>query len=164
MEELLARLSPYNILNNLLPGVLFCVLVGQVTSLDLVQEDIVVGVFLYYFVGLIISRVGSAMVEPFLKFVRFVNFVDHTRYVPASKKDPLIAELSETNNMYRSLVALVTALFAALAYEAWVPNFPWVESNATWLGLLALLLLMMFAYRKQTKYIVSRVEKTEANE
>ena len=67
MKELLDKLSSYNIFNYLLPGILFSVLASKTTELNLIQIDIILGVFVYYFIGLIISRIGSLIIEPILK-------------------------------------------------------------------------------------------------
>ena len=42
--------------------------------------------------------------------VRFLEFADYREFVAACKKDPKIDELSETNNMYRTLCALLLTL------------------------------------------------------
>ena len=102
MKELLDKLSSYNIFNYLLPGILFSVIASKVTELNLIQSDIVIGVFLYYFVGLIISRLGSLIVEPILKKVKFLKFAEYTDFVKVSEKDKKLEILSESNNMYRT--------------------------------------------------------------
>ena len=62
MDGLLDKISSYNIFNYLLPGSLFAVIADAVTDYRLIQEDIVVGLFLYYFIGLVVSRIGSLVV------------------------------------------------------------------------------------------------------
>ena len=76
MKDLLDKLSSYNIFNYLLPGVVFVAISKSLTIYNFVQQDIVVGVFLYYFIGLVISRIGSIVIEPMLKWIRFVKFSD----------------------------------------------------------------------------------------
>ena len=66
MKDLLEKLSSYNIFNYLLPGIVFVALADALTSFHFVQQDIVIGVFVYYFIGLIISRLGSIVIEPIL--------------------------------------------------------------------------------------------------
>ena len=46
---------------------MFSVLGDALTSFKFIQSDIVIGAFYYYFVGLIISRIGSLAIEPILK-------------------------------------------------------------------------------------------------
>src|SRR5258708_39583652 len=67
MKELLDRLASYNLFNYLLPGVVFVVLAEQVTSYSFIQDDIVIGGFVYSFMGMVISRVGSLFLEPLFK-------------------------------------------------------------------------------------------------
>lgn len=74
MKDLLDKLSSYNIFNYLLPGVLFAAFVDSLTSFHIVQKDPVIGVFLYYFLGSLVSRVGSLFVEPLLRRFHFVAF------------------------------------------------------------------------------------------
>jgi hypothetical protein len=103
MKDILDKLSSYNIFNYLFPGVLFVILAKSTTSYDFVQEDNLLGAFLYYFIGMTISRFGSVIVEPSLKYIRFLKFTEYSRYVQASKQDSKVDLLSEVNNTYRTL-------------------------------------------------------------
>lgn len=161
MKDLLDKLSSYNIFNYLLPGVVFVVIASQLTSYNFIQQDILVGAFLYYFIGLVISRIGSIFIEPFLKFIKFLQFVDYKRFVKASKTDNRIDTLSEVNNMYRTICSLFLMLIA-------IKGFDWLSSK--WLFLaeikietltIFLFLLFLFSYRKQTNYITKRIEANE---
>jgi hypothetical protein len=67
MKNLLDKLSSYDIFNHLLPGVLLAVFVDALTLLKILQKDIVVGFFVYYFLGSVVSRIGSLLVEAILR-------------------------------------------------------------------------------------------------
>jgi len=159
MNALLEKLSSYNLLNYLLPGVLFVVVSDAITCHSFVQEDFLLGVVLYYFIGLVISRIGSLVIEPVLRSTRFVRFAAYTDFVSASQADPKLELLSETNNMYRTFCALFCAILLLWLYdrvEAWLPAI------GEWKGIalvVALLVMFMFAYRKQTRYITQRIGK-----
>ena len=155
MEDLLKKISTYHIFNYLLPGVLFAGIGSAVTSLSLVHQDLLVGVFLYYFYGLVISRLGSIILEPLLKLVRFVKFSDYSDYIAATEKQPLIEELSETNNMYRTLSMLSLCLLLLYLLDK-IGVFAKVSPAYF---LLALFFLFLFSYRKQTQYITGRVRR-----
>jgi hypothetical protein len=90
MKEFLDKLSSYNLFNYLLPGIVFVVLSEALTQYSLVQDDIVIGIFLYYFVGLVISRFGSLAIEPMLKRVSFLQFAEYKEFVAACKEDEKI--------------------------------------------------------------------------
>ena len=80
MNALLSKLSSYNLFNYLFPGIIFVILAEGVTDYSLIQEDIAIGAFLYYFIGLVVSRFGSLMIEPFLKKVSFLRFADYKNF------------------------------------------------------------------------------------
>jgi hypothetical protein len=103
MNELLTKLSSYNVFNYLLPGVLFAVLASETTPFQFIQKDIITGVFFYYFLGLVVSRFGSLVIGPILKHLSFIKFADYKAFVAALKKDPQIEVLSEANNTYRTI-------------------------------------------------------------
>ena len=63
IESLLEKLSSYNLLNNLLPGAIFCYLLKTIVNID-ISNNIVEDLFVYYFIGMIISRIGSIIIEP----------------------------------------------------------------------------------------------------
>ena len=157
MKDLLDKLSSYNIFNYLLPGTIFVGLGAQLTSYSLIQENILIGLFLYYFIGLIISRLGSLILEPlFEKFVKFATYED---YVKASKLDPKIEIFSEQNNMYRSLCILSIALILLKIYDLIWGSQSLDNVAIIFIFLIGLLVLFLFSYKKQTeKYVVKRVK------
>ncbi len=158
MDKIIDKLSAYNIFTNLFPGVIYCFLADKFFGIPLVQNDLVVAAFLYYFCGMVISRISSVVLEPLLKSTRFVRFVDYKKYVAASANDEQIGVLLETSNAYRSVVALLVCVLATGGWVTTVSNFPSIEAYTHYILLAFLLALFLFAYRKQTQYIVARVE------
>lgn len=158
MNELLSKISSYHLFNYLLPGCLFAVSATALTHRQFIQESVILGLFLYYFYGLIISRIGSLFVEPVLKWMRFLKFAEYREFVAACKADPKIDELSETNNMYRTLCTLLIVLMlleGIVFVERRHPECKVAELPALVLFVFGLLL---FSYRKQTGYITKRVK------
>lgn len=64
MKDLLDKISSYNLFNYLFPGILFAVISKEFTSYSLLQDNLIVGAFIYYFIGLVVSRFGSLVIEP----------------------------------------------------------------------------------------------------
>src|SRR5882724_7967172 len=110
LNELLNKISSYNLFNYLLPGILFAVIASKLTRYSFLERDVIVAAFLYYFIGLVVSRFGSLVVEPLLKRSGFIKFADYKSFVAASKQDSKIELLSEANNTYRTLCALFILL------------------------------------------------------
>ena len=164
MEDIVTKISSYNVLNYLLPGTVFAASVNTFTPYSLTQNDIVLSVFVYYFLGLVISRIGSIVIEPTLKWMRFVKFAEYKAFVRASKEDSAITGLSETNNVYRTFCALFLILTAFAVLDTLISLSLLAPVAALWPALALFLALFLFAYRKQTKYIVRRVDALERSD
>jgi hypothetical protein len=164
MKDLLDKLSSYNIFNYLFPGIVFVVVLQKITSYSLLQKDIVIGVFVYYFVGLVISRIGSLCIEPILKKLTFLKFIEYSEFISASKVDQKIDLLSEVNNMYRTICSMFLMLLVIKSYENAESYYPLLKNLAPILLALILFVIFLFSYRKQTNYITKRVKSAKLKE
>ena len=72
--------------------------------------------------------------------------------------------LSETNNMYRTLSSLFLLLLVVVLFDRFAPLVPWLMDGAPYIAGVALLIMFLFAYRKQTAYVVKRVNKAVGGE
>lgn len=157
MEKVIDKISTYNIFNYLLPGVLFVVLAKSFLFIDLTQGDIVLDVFIYYFVGLVISRFGSLVIENLLKTIRFLKFAKHDDFVTASKNDPKLEVLSQENNMYRTFIAMFALLLLSKLYLHIRTIYPFLQNWDFYILSFLLLVMFLYSYRKQTAYIFKRI-------
>lgn len=155
-KDLISRLSSYELFTNLLPGVLFVTLLKEFTDFNLIFEPIFLGLFLYYFIGIVINRIGSLVVEPILRTTQFTVFIDYPKFVKAKKMDKEINILSEKNNMCRSLVSLCVLLLLSIGYEWLMSKWTFVATHSNVILIVFLFLIFLFSYRKQTEYVVKR--------
>ncbi|HEX9503667.1 MAG TPA: hypothetical protein VF974_05095 [Patescibacteria group bacterium] len=158
MKELLDKLDTYKLFNYLLPGVLFVVLLDKFMIHSFTWGDLLVGAFVCYFIGLVISRFGSLFIEPFLKKISFLKFADYKDFVNASEKDSKIEILSEANNMYRTFISLFVLLILGKIYKQFESVFPQLSQWNFYIISILLLSLFLFSYKKQTAYIKKRIE------
>lgn len=161
MKEILQKLSSYNIFNYLLPGIIFVVLLRFFTSYDLIIDEAILGAFLYYFIGMIISRIGSLIIEPLLKKMSIVKFADYHKFVKASGRDNKIELFSEVNNIYRTFISLFMLLLIVVIYEQFSQYFNLNATIKTILIIMSLIVLFICSYRKQTKYITKRIDAVD---
>ena len=82
-------------------------------------------------------------------------------FVAASKKDAQIEVLSEANNTYRTLCSLFSLLLMLKFYAKIEARFPVLRKWDATLLVASLFVMFLFAYRKQTSFVVKR---TRANE
>lgn len=176
MEEIVKtvseKISSYNIFNNLLPGIVFCYLLNKTTRFSIVGENILENVFIYYFTGMVISRIGSLCIEELLKKIKvkkkepFLKRATYIDYIKASSVDACIGTLSETNNTYRTAVSLFCLLIVVNLFDSLMYDFVKMHINAELriiIAFVALMLLFVMSYRKQTKLISERVEAHKIN-
>src|SRR3990167_11080231 len=158
MHVILGKITSYNLFNYLLSGVLFVFMLDKFTDFSFTQENIVIGVFVYYFAGLIRSMFGSLIVEPVLKKVSFIRFAEHQDFVSSSKQDQKIETLLEASNMYRTFTAMFFLLLLFKLYNFLSVKFPILNESSLYILIALLLVMFLFSYRKQTEYISKRVK------
>lgn len=157
MKDLLDKISSYNIFNYLLPGIIFVVFSKEVIGYNFIQENNLLGAFLYYFIGMVVSRFGSIIIEPFLKWVSFLKFKDYKFYVIASKQDSKLELLSEVNNTYRTISSTFILLALLKGYKTISEEFCISNMITLIIATILILVLFLFSYRKQTNYITKRI-------
>ena len=158
IKEMFDKISSYNLFNYLFPGIVFAMLASEFTQYSFIMDDIIIGLFFYYFIGLVISRFGSLIIETFLKWIKFIKFADYREFVAASKKDKKIEMLSEANNTYRTLCSLFILLLLLKVYEKIESIFLPLKEYGPFILIVLLMIMFLFSYRKQTDYVTKRIE------
>lgn len=162
MNNIIEKLSSYNFFNYLLPGIVFSITLSKITSYNIIVENLFLGFFVYYFIGLVISRFGSLIIEPFLKSVKFLKFTNYKDFSDAEKSDLKINILSESNNMYRTLTSMLLMIIIFKGYDKLSESYTFFNDHGSNFLLLILLAIFLFAYRKQTRYITKRIKNTKS--
>lgn len=168
MEKLFEKLSSYNLLNNLLPGVIVSTIIIKMMGYFSFEFNPIESLFLYYFVGMIISRISSLIVEPVCKHsffgYCFVRYARYDLYLEAIKTDPSISILLETNNMYRTFLSgVLIILFFEIYSIVEIAGKTFFGEKLTLIIIIGMILVFAFSYRKQTSYIRKRVLKYTGN-
>lgn len=152
LTEFIKEIGSYNILNNLLPGAVYSFYLYFFAGINYMDINIVVLLFIMYFEGLIMSRIGS-LLEPYIIKSIKAKSRDYKSYVEAEKVDPKIQILQRDANMYRTLmsVQLVSILsFFALDRNILTPSFV--------IAMVLGFLVFTFSYKKQRDYIINRID------
>ena len=157
VKALMEKVSQYNIFNYLLPGAVFAVALEHLSQYSIFCSSSIANLIVVYFAGMVLSRVGSAIIEPLFRGIRFLKYCDHSEFVAAEKKDPKIAILLQENNAYRTLTATFLILILVKIISSIQKALCNFNFHLDWIWPVALLLLFAFSYRKQTSYIVKRV-------
>lgn len=158
MTDFIKLISPYSFLNYFLSGVLFFVGAKYFLEINIPLNSDFHSFIILYFVGLIMNRIGSLFLEPFLQKVKFIKFAKYKDFCKAENRDKRgkLQTLSTVNNSFRSY----TVVFMMLFIIEIVKLFHNLKNCCEYIRLnvlLALLLIFLFSYKKQSKYVTDRV-------
>src|SRR5262249_8733703 len=148
----------YNIFNYLFPGALF-VFISQALGLFRIDsEDLIQNLFVWYFIGLTISRVGSVIVDPLLIATGWVKQTSYPNYLEAFKRDVKLEAMVEVSNTYRTLATAFLCILATFGARFISQRVQVSSLSLMVLGTVGLVCLYLIAYRKQNAYVRKRVE------
>lgn len=164
MEKLLELISPYNFLNNLMPGAVFFHAVNYFCGATITFANYIDYLFIYYFLGLVISRIGSVVIEPIFDMLKLRKKAPYELFVKVSKEDKKLDALSEINNVYRTFLA-GTVLITAVKIVLWLCSISkFIADSSVYIALVSLILLFGFSFRKQTGLIEKRIDAQQTRE
>lgn len=163
VKQVVEKISSYNIFNNLCPGIVFVYLLEFMFGKNILSDNWFENLIVCYFVGMVLSRIGSIIIEPIMRKTKLIKYVPYSDYIKASSMDPLVDTLSEVNNTYRTLLSTLACAFVyklgIVINEICLKNeITFLQENKDWILLILLVLLFIFSYVKQTAYVRKRVE------
>lgn len=152
LTEFIKEIGSYNILNNLLPGAVYSFYLYFFASINYMDLNIVVLLFVMYFLGLFISRIGSLIESVIIKKTK-IESRDYKSYVKAEKIDSKIRTLQRDANMYRSLASMqLIALISINLIKPKILNLPFI------IFMMAGIAVFLCSYIKQRKFIIDRID------
>lgn len=159
MDKIIEKLSNYHIFNNLVPGYLFLIISSYILKQNLIIENLIYSFFEAYFIGIIISRISSLVVEKIIVKIWKLKKEPYEKYIDANKNDNKIEILNQDCNMYRSLCTLMLIeLVLKIVFMFKIQNL--IDNDILILILFVMLtILFAFSFVKQNKYISLRVRK-----
>lgn len=159
MESLAEKISSYNLFNYFFPGIVFVIMADKLNLYHFIQENLIVGAFLYYFIGLAFYCFGSLVVHPLLKKLSFVKFAKYRDFLSALNKDPKIETLSEISSMYRTLFSVFLVILILKIYSSFEVKIICLGENiGIYVLLFSFILLFLFSHKKQSDFITERIE------
>lgn len=158
LKLVIDKLSQYNFLTNILPGTVLCIILKYIVGYDLIPDDYYQAGIVFYFVGMVKSRVGSLVIEPILKAISWVKFAPYSEFLRAEKEDAKLTILSQENNVFRSYISLMFISILGYIYKSCSLDLRLSLNNESLVLIVILFVLFLFAYKKQTSFVRKRVE------
>lgn len=156
MDKILEIITRYNFFNYLLPWVIFIVYVNTLYFDNYIaNNNTIILLFVAYFLGLLMSRVWSLLIEPFFKKLNWIEWREYSLFIWASQKDEKINVFVSEANMYRTLISLSIVCFLYTLYLNLV--FCFFSFGRYFLCIITIIIFIL-SYKKQNKYIVERID------
>lgn len=165
MSEALNKISAYEFFNVLFPGVLLWFYTINLFDVKIVPTDNIVSQSLSllcttYLVGLVVSKIGSLVLEPIAKKMKIVKW--HKDYYLAEKEDEKIKILLRDMNMYRSIMSLsFIALILTLCKYFLCGGIECNELLVRMTSIVFIFVLFIVSYRKQSILITNRITESK---
>lgn len=164
MDKFIEKLEEYKIFNYLLPGIIFTYLLKYYVGIDIFQSNVIEMAFIFYFIGSVISRFGSVVIEEILKKIKFIKYSNYNDYINAVKKDDFIKKLLISNNTYRTLCAGFLLILIIKGVKELVNYFNLQTGIIYTIVIIFGFILYLLSFKKQTDIIVKRVDKVKSEE
>ncbi len=164
MDKFIEKLEEYKIFNYLLPGIIFTYLLKYYVGIDIFQPNVIEMAFIFYFIGSVISRFGSVVIEEILKKIKFIKYSNYNDYINAVKKDDFIKKLLISNNTYRTLCAGFLLILIIKGVKELVNYFNLQTGIIYTIVIIFGFILYLLSFKKQTGIIVKRVDKVKSEE
>ncbi len=164
MDNIINKISSYNILNHLLPGVVFAIMLRFFTIFNIFTGEIILDLFLFYFVGAIIGRIGS-FIKYFFNWTELTIFEKRKDFLKSEKNNGKIKSLVEASNNHRNFAAMFLLLFIALIADFFVKIYN-INIFQPWFYAILVIILFFFfcwSYVKQSE-IISEDVRSDVNE
>lgn len=158
MADALNKISAYELFTIFFPGVLTVGYSLWILDIKILDGSISQYAFMFcvaYLCGIVISRLGSILIQPLARKIRFIDW--SSGYYAAEKKDGKISILQKDFNMYRSLVVAILICIVLTIYSVSCENLDEDICVFLIIFLVLLLIVSLFSYRKQSKYITERI-------
>jgi len=169
-SKLFITLENYYLANYLIGGCAVCFGLKLLNGYN-IDENWYTSIIMYYFSGMVASRLSSVVIEPVLKKLKFIENTSYAEFMNAEKADASgkLLELSKVNNIYRTMCGSSLIILLAAIYLKFPYPYKSFENPMIILTSITLFLLFLLSFRKQTSYIVRRVEylnqdKSQSNE
>ncbi len=156
------KVSSYQIFTFLFPGAVFLALLSHVYSKPLPETNIWEKLFLCYTVGMIISRIGTLIIEEFLfwlgkRFGGFLERIDYKNVILAERKDTKVNMLLQVSNTYRTMAAVFFTLLIVAVVNKCTSLDLQFSCGLIWFSVI-MVILFSLSFIKQYNYVKKRVD------
>ena len=157
MDKIFESLNHYDIVTCLIPGIVFCQLIDWLYGTKFIEENTITLMIISYVFGIIVSRIGSIIIEPLCKVSKIIVMADYEQWRKAASQCEEVKTLTTKSTVYRSWVALMLIQIILLLIFPLSDFASNIGKCYLFFGQFIVLILLILSYRKQIDYVCKRV-------
>ena len=144
------KLSTYRFFNFIIPGAVLIGFIKYFHLINIPKTNIWWFLLLSYFCGIVLSRIGSVVVEEPMKSLKIIKKYDVNNYIMKQKENTLVGTMLELANTYRTISALMLIILILT-----IISFPFECKTFKYLFVeFLLLILFIYSFYKQYNYFI----------
>lgn len=159
LTKLIAKISRYEIITNIVPGALLAYILTYI-GYNIMLDNTILNIVVCYYVGIINNRFSSLCIEGIMKCAGWIEWREYEQYNRAKKERPFIASLQESANQYRAFSSVFLISVVAFGFSKLQETVPFFFEYGYVFVIFALFILFLLSYRKQVNnYIVKQIDE-----
>jgi hypothetical protein len=161
VKNILDKLTSYNLFNYLFPGSVFLILLHESTNLIGYLEFDLTTVILVYFIGLILSRLGSLLIEKMVLSYKSEKPINTKLLFKKFKGNIKLEIIHEAMNMYRTLASMSFCLAVVTLIDV-VFNSGYNRDSIVWIvAEVSVSVLFICAFYKQRNKVLECLTRSK---
>ena len=152
------KLDAYDLVANLVPGAALTYALHFSKFPTPAPNDWAAFLLVAFVAGVTTNRLGSLVLDPVLRRVRFLNQKDYELFVVSEKADRKLETLVANHGLYRTFFTAGLLYLVLLAISSWFPAIASADQVIFVLFVLAGMVVFLFAFQKEDGYIQARIK------
>lgn len=151
------KLDAYNLVANLVPGAALVYALNFSKFPTPSPDDLGAFLLVSFVAGVMTNRLGSLVLDPLLRNLKFLHKKDYKAFVLSQRVDPKLDTIVANTGLYRTFVAAALIFIFLLISDGLIDYFMLSGEVVFIMFVVMGLLVSLFALRKEDNYIHERI-------
>lgn len=155
---MLEKLDAYDLIANLVPGAALTYALHFSRFPTPAPEEWAAFLLVAFVAGVTTNRLGSLVLDPVLRRLRFLNRKNYPLFVASEKVDQKLETLVANHGLYRTFFMAGLIYLSLLAVSSMFPAIATADQAVFVAFVLVGMAIFLFAFRKEDQYIHDRIQ------
>jgi hypothetical protein len=152
------KLDAYDVVANLVPGAALTYALHFSKFPTPAPADWAAFLLVAFVAGVTTNRLGSLVLDPVLRRLKFLNPKDYDSFVASERADKKLETLVANHGLYRTFFTAGLIYLILVVGSHWFPSVASSNQLAFTLFVIGGMIVFLFAFRKEDGYIHTRIE------